>query len=323
MTWVRRGVASVAVSVVAVLVLAGCGSDATGSSGRPVVVATTPILGDIVSSTLGDAAEVVVLMPRGADPHAFQPSARQLGELRDASLVVANGLGLERGLHDALDAAAADGVNVLEVAPLLEPIAFADDHGHDEADHDESEHDHDHGDLDPHVWFDPSRMALAVGLIADAFVDAAPDADRDAVLATADAYAAELTALDAEVEETLATVLEDQRILVTNHDTFGYLADRYGFEVLGVVIPGGDTLAAPSASALDELADEIARHGVRAVFTDEGVSSDLARALAGEVGGDVQVVALFTDTLGALDGPSGTYVDLIRTDARRIADALG
>lgn len=323
MTWVRRGVASVAVSVVAVLVLAGCGSDATGSSGRPVVVATTPILGDIVSSTLGDAAEVVVLMPRGADPHAFQPSARQLGELRDASLVVANGLGLERGLHDALDAAAADGVNVLEVAPLLEPIAFAGDHGHDEADHDESEHDHDHGDLDPHVWFDPSRMALAVGLIADAFVDAAPDADRDAVLATADAYAAELTALDAEVEETLATVPEDERILVTNHDTFGYLADRYGFEVLGVVIPGGDTLAAPSASALDELADEIARHGVRAVFTDEGVSPDLARALAGEVGGDVQVVALFTDTLGAPDGPSGTYVDLIRTDARRIADALG
>jgi zinc/manganese transport system substrate-binding protein len=314
-----------------------CGDDgAATSSGRPTVVATTPVVGDIVASTLGDAADVVVLMPRGADPHAFEPSARQLGELRDADLLVANGLGLESGLSDALVSAESDGVPVLELAPELDPIGFASEHDHDESEHDESEHDesehdesdhdeseHEHGDLDPHVWFDPSRMAAAVPLIADAFVDAVPDADEGDVRAGADDYAAELLALDAEVEEILSGVPDDRRVLVTNHDTFGYFADRYGFEVLGVVLPGGDTLAAPSAAALESLAEEIEHHDVPVVFADEGVSSDLADALASEVGDAVEVVALFTDTLGDSGGPSGTYVDLVRTNTERIAEALG
>jgi zinc/manganese transport system substrate-binding protein len=309
-------------------VVVACGVDgAATSSGRPTVVATTPVVGDIVASTLGDAADVVVLMPRGADPHAFEPSARQLGELRDADLLVANGLGLESGLSDALAAAESDGVPVLELAPELDPIGFASEHDHDESEHDESEHDDEsedeHGDLDPHVWFDPSRMAAAVPLIADAFVDAVPDADEADVRAGADDYAAELLALDAEVEEILSGVPDDRRVLVTNHDTFGYFADRYGFEVLGVVLPGGDTLAAPSAAALESLAEEIEHHGVPVVFADEGVSSDLADALASEVGDAVEVVALFTDTLADSGGPSGTYVDLVRTNTERIAEALG
>ena len=299
-------------------VVAGCGNDsAATSSGRPTVVATTPVIGDVVASTLGDAADVVVLMPRGADPHAFEPSARQLGELRDADLVVSNGLGLESGLADALRAAESDGVPVVELAPELDPIGFAPEH-----DHGEDGADHEDGDLDPHVWFDPSRMAAAPTLIADAFVDAVPDADESSVRAGADDYSAELLALDAEVEEVLSGVPDDRRVLVTNHDTFGYFADRYGFEVLGVVLPGGDTLAAPSAAALDALAEEIEHHGVPVVFADEGVSSDLADALASEVGTDVEVVALFTDTLGDPGSPSGTYVDLMRTNAERIAEAL-
>lgn len=293
------------------------------------MVVTTPILGDVVASTLGDAADVRVVMPRGADPHAFEPSARQIAELGDATLIVANGLGLESQLHEPLDAAESDGVPLLEVAPELDPIELATEHDHDDDPADDDEHaddehadDDDHGDLDPHVWFDPSRIADAVPVIADAFLDAAPDADADAVRETADAYAEQLVALDAEVEEILADVPDERRVLVTNHDNLGYLADRYGFEVLGVVIPGGDTLAAPSAGALDELVDEIERHDATAVFTDEGVASDLADALAGEADTVVEVVALYTDTLGDEGGDSGTYVDLMRTNAERIAEAL-
>jgi zinc/manganese transport system substrate-binding protein len=323
MQTLRSLVVPCAMSLAFASVVVACGDDgAATSSGRPTVVATTPVVGDIVASTLGDEADVVVLMPRGADPHAFEPSARQLGELRDADLVVANGLGLESGLADALSAAESDGVPIVELAPELDPIEFASEHDHDETGHDEDEAHHEHGDLDPHVWFDASRMAAAVPLIADAFVAAVPDADENAIRSSADDYAAELLALDAEVEELLAGVPDDRRVLVTNHDTFGYFADRYGFEVLGVVLPGGDTLAAPSAAALEGLAEEVEHHGVPVVFADEGVSSDLADALASEVDDDVEVVALFTDTLGEPGGPSGTYVDLVRTNAERIAEAL-
>jgi zinc/manganese transport system substrate-binding protein len=324
--------------LVSAMVLAACGDESGSGSGSdtgaPLVVVTTPILGDVVASALGDAADVRVVMPRGADPHAFEASARQIAEMGDASLVVANGLGLESQLQEALEAAEGDGVPVLEVAPELDPIDFDVEHDHeeheDDASHegdeehedDEAGDEHDHGELDPHVWFDPSRMADAVPLIVDAFLDAAPDANPDEVRATADAFADELRALDAEVEEVLADIPADQRILVTNHDNLGYLADRYGFEVLGVVVPGGDTLAAPSAGALDELVEEIEHHDAPAVVTDEGVASDLADALAQEADTEVAVVALYTDTLGDEGGESGTYVEMMRTNAERIAEAL-
>ncbi|MFP4513582.1 MAG: metal ABC transporter substrate-binding protein, partial [Acidimicrobiales bacterium] len=116
--------------------LLACGEDTTGDGGeregdRPLIVATTSILGDVVSTLVGDTAEVEVVMPIGADPHDFEPSARQAARLRDASVVVANGLGLEVGLDSTLDAAASDGVTVLEVGELIDPLPFAaadDDH---------------------------------------------------------------------------------------------------------------------------------------------------------------------------------------------------
>jgi zinc/manganese transport system substrate-binding protein len=308
-----------------------CGTEASdgGSSGaadgQPVVVATTSVLGDVVQETLGDSVEVDVLMPRGTDPHAFEPSARDIAGLREATLIVSNGLGLEGGLSDVLEQAAADGVPVLEVAPEMDPLPLAPgghDHDHDEGDH--GGDDHDEGDeLDPHVWFDPSRMASAVPLIAEAYLAEVPDADADVVQASADDYAARLRELDQEVERILDEVPDDARYLVTNHGTFAYLADRYGFEVIGVVLPGGDTLAAPSAAALESLATEIDEHGVFAIFTDNTVSGDLAEVLAGETDTDVAVVGLFTDSLGEPDGPAATYVDMLLTNATRITGALG
>lgn len=308
----------------------GCADDGSGTDSRadaaPVVVATTSILGDVVQSTLGDSVEVEVIIPSGTDPHAFEPSARDIAGLRDATLIVSNGLGLEVGLADALNEASADGVPVLEVAPSMDPLPLAAGvHAHES---DEDEHDDEHGGegdaaLDPHVWFDPARMASALPAIADAYLAADPGADAGAVRAASDAYADELLDVDGEVETILAAVPESNRYLVTNHDTFGYLADRYGFEVVGVVIPGGDTLAESSAAALESLIDEIDSHGVRAIFTDNTVSGDVSRVLADETETDVEVVALFTDSLGESGGPADSYVALLRTDANRIAAALG
>ncbi len=124
-----------------------------------VVVATTSILGDVVSNVVGDAGEVEVLMAPGVDPHSFQASAAQAASLRAADLVVANGLGLEESLDDTLAAAQEDGAVVVEVAQDMDPIPFegADDHDHGA---DEQDVDADHQALDPHVWLDPQRMAV-------------------------------------------------------------------------------------------------------------------------------------------------------------------
>lgn len=311
-----RGVVG-AIAVLA-LALASCGDDDSGSAGGgPLVVVTTTILGDLVSTLVDDEAEVQVLMPIGVDPHDFEPSAQQAAQLRDADLVVVNGLDLEIGLAGALDSATSDGATVLEVGRLVDTLAVDD---HDDRDHD---HDHDHGEEDPHVWHDPARMASAVPGLADALIEAVPALDADATGERADALVTTLLDVDAEVEEILAVVAAERRYLVTNHDTFGYFADRYGFEVVGTVIPGGDTLAAPSAGDLAALVAEIDEHDLPAVFADNTVAPGLTRALADEAGRDVEVVTLFTDSLGEPGTDADTYVGMLRTNARLIADALG
>src|SRR3546814_156138 len=178
-----------------------------------------------------------------------------------------------------------------------------DEHG---AADDHTDHDHD-GD-DPHVFTDPARMAtIAEGLAAD-LMAAVPELDTDAGRERAAAYVAELRALDAEVAATLAAIPDERRVLVTNHDVFGYFADRYGFEVLGVVIPGGSTLAQPSAADLADLADAIEEAGVPTVFVETSARSRVAQALADE-GTAVEVVELYSESLGTDDSEAATYID--------------
>lgn len=330
-----------AMATAAALVVAACAGDqpaATGSDDRPLVVATTSILADITANVVGDLARVEVIMDIDTDPHDFEPSARQVALLRDADVVVANGLDLEEGLVATLQAAADDGVTVLEVAPQVNPLARSDeplldnhshegdsdghlDDGHlDDKPHGE-EAGHEHGDEDPHFWMDPTRVALAAEVIAST-VAANTTIDPDALEANTEAYTAELGELDAELAAQFATIAPEQRLLVTNHDAFGYLAERYGFTIVGTVIPTGSELAEPSASALAELAGLITELGVPAIFTENTSSPDLAETLAAEVGSAVSVVPLYSDSLGAPDSEAATYVMLMRTNGQRIADAL-
>ena len=320
------------VAVPALLLTAGCGSDGTDAAGGggPTVVVTTSILGDVVANVVGDEAVVDVLMPAGVDPHEFELSAAQAAALQEADVVVANGLGFEAGMADALDAAEQSGVPVLEVAPGLDPLPLAEgahDHAHDEDGHDEDEHaDEDgHADeegLDPHVFTDPARMADGVDQLAGALGDAVPALDTAVVADQAAAYADDLRATDAAIEEELADVPADRRVLVTNHEVFGYFADRYGFEVVGTVIPSGTTLAEPSSQELSELAGVIDEHDVPAIFADASSPADLADALADESGLDVEVVPLFTESLGEPGSGGETYLEMLRTNATAIADAL-
>jgi zinc/manganese transport system substrate-binding protein len=318
-------------------VLAGCGDDAAdttvadaGTTGdRPAVIATTTVLGDVASQVVGDAGTVEVLLPIGADPHGYQASAQQAAAVVEADLVVANGLGLEEGLHDVLESAAADGATVLEVTTLIEPIPFGGEgHDHDDEgeghDHDDEgdghDHGHDHGEYDPHIWFDPLRMADVAMGIAAALEESHPGGGWTE---RAEAYAADLAEADRQIVEILSAVPEENRNLVTSHGSFGYFADRYGFETVGTVIPGGSTLADPSSAELAALVTVILEEGVRAIFGETTDPSALVDAVAGEVGEDIAVVELYTGSLGPAGSGAETLIDMLLSNARAIAEALG
>ena len=165
-------------------------------------------------------------------------------------------------------------------------------------------------------------MAAAVDGIAAFLIANVEGIDANTVTEAAEAYHGELEALDAEVEALVADIPAENRVLITNHEVFGYFADRYGFEVAGAIIPSGSTLDGTSAGDLAELAELITDEGVPAIFSDVSASDQLAQTLADEVGGDVQVVELFTESLGDSDSEGATYIDMVRTNATRIAEAL-
>ncbi len=313
----KRWRAIIAVAVATAMTLGACGSSDSGDSGITVVV-TTSTLGDLVSNVAGSEATVVVLMPLGADPHSFSPSSQQVAEMNEADLVVVNGLGLEEGFAAVLDGVVADGGRVLELAPILDPIPFGpDDHDEDE-DHDE-EGDHDHS-VDPHVWMDPLRMAEAAVIVAAELDELDPDGgwtERGA------AYASELEDLHVEIEEELSAIDSSDRLFVTNHEALGYFAESYDFEVVGTVIPGGSTLGDPSSEALASLVETMRDLDVNAIFAETTQPSALADAVASELGGEVEVVELFTGSLGEPGSGAETLIEMLRTNASRIAQALG
>ncbi len=311
------------------LVLAACGdeddaavgSGDTSGSDRPTVVVTTTILGDVVEQVVGDQADVVTVMPIGADPHTFQASAQQAAEMRDADVLVVNGGGFEEGLVDVIDTATDDGAVTFEALSAVESLEYG-AAAHDHADEEHAdEHDHDHDGDDPHFFTDPVRMAQVVESLSEFLVEHVDGVDAPALESSADAYVAELEALDAEVRGLVEEIAEDDRVLVTNHEVFGYFADRYGFEVVGTVIPSGSTGDGASAGALAELAEIVEQEGVAAIFADVTASNDLANTLADEAGG-VAVVELFTESLGQPDSDGATYLDMVRTNAQRIVDGL-
>jgi zinc/manganese transport system substrate-binding protein len=292
---------------------AACGSGDAAGEERPLVVATTTILGDITANVAGDEATIEVLMPTGADPHSYEASARQAARLRDADLIIANGVGLEEGLLGVIAEAEAEGVAVLRVGELVDPKPFLDPGGGDGPGAGEGEN-----GLDPHVWMDPLRMVDAVELIGEALQPALGDDVRD----RAAAYQSALRELSGEIAAAIATIPPERRVLVTNHLAYGYYAQRYGLELLGTVIPAATTEAETSAAQFAALVELIERERVPAIFGSTTEPIRLAEAIAAEVGFDVEVIQLYTGSLGEAGSGAETYVEMMRTSTQRIVAAL-
>ena len=304
------------------LALTACGNgSSTLAPTDHGLVATTTIWADITSN-VACGEPVVAIIPTGADPHTFEPSLRDRQLLDNAAVVIANGSQLEESLLDLLATVAADGTAVVEMTPhvdLLHSVmgrigeivpadGVYDGSGDD---------DHGSSDIDPHIWQDPTRVAGALDVIASTLI--ANGRDPDQIQACTDAYRVELENLDAGITELLGSIPADRRFMVTNHDAFSYFAVRYGFEIVGTVIPSISTIAETSAAQLVHLAAVIADYQVPAIFTEQLASDADAESLAKRL--DVAVVPLTADSLDS-HGSASTYVGMLRSNAEAIAAAL-
>lgn len=332
----RRRLAGMAAGLLLVVsggALTGCGS---ATSDRPVVVVSTTILGDVVGAVVGDRAEVLTLMPPGSDPHSFEISPQEAARLRDADLVVSSGLGLEEGVQQHLDAAVGEGVPTFVAGDHVQVLPYVADDGAPDDGAPGDEPADEIGDEvvggtpaggaptvpDPHWWTDPRQMDAVVAALEPALAAALPQLDRTASSTAAADYRARLAQLDGDLAAGFAAVPPARRGLVTNHHVFGYLAHRYGFRVIGTVLPSGTALAAPSASDLDALVTDLETAGVRTIFADVAQPERLMQVLAQEADVQITVVSLYTESLGPPGGEAGTYLDMMRTNADLIRRGL-
>jgi zinc/manganese transport system substrate-binding protein len=296
------------IGVVLALVLAGCSDeDPSAPAGGPSIVVTYSILGSLVSDLVGDSARVTVLLPNGADPHEWEPSARDIETMTNADLLVENGLGLEGGMTDALMQAEHAGVQRFVAADYILVRHVGAGEGVDPSDPDQAV-----GAEDPHLWMDPLAMKEVVAALADQLnaelgIDVT---DRATILED------RLTALDDEVAEILAVVPPDDRKLVTGHESLGYFADRYGFTLLGAIIPSLTTQAETSSAQLAALEATILETGVKAIFTELGSDPSVAEAVGTDTG--ARVVEIAMHVLPA----DGSYFTFMTDIADLVADNL-
>lgn len=282
--------------------------------GRPLrVVATTSIIGDVVGRVGGSAIELTTLMRPGQDPHSYQPAAADLTAVADADVVFVNGWDLEQNLIASLQNIASQAV-IVPVSAGIVPLALG---THDAAEGGQ-------GAADPHTWLAVANVTQWTTNIATTLAALDP-ANAAAYTANAAEYAAELAELDASLRAQLAAVPEARRVLVTNHDAFGYFAAAYGFRVLGTMIPGASTLAEPTASDLAALVAAMRQENVCALFTETTVSSKLGQTVAAELDGcdTVQVLQLYSGALGAPGSGADTYSGMMQTNVDTIVSGLG
>jgi zinc/manganese transport system substrate-binding protein len=309
------------------------------------VVATFSILGDIVAEVGGERVEVTTLVGPDGDAHVFQPSPTDGRALAGADVIVANGLGFEGWMERLVEASGTTAALVTASDGII-PIAYgeedddhdehaghdhdhahADDEAHDHAHEHEHEHDHaaeaghdghDHGAFDPHAWQSVTNVALYVVNIERGLATADPEG-AETYRANAQAYLAELDALDAEVRAAVAALPEERRTVVTSHDAFSYFAADYGLTFLAP--QGVSTEAEASARDVAALITQIRDEGIAAVFVESIADRRLLDQIASEtdaaIGG-----TLYSDALSEPDGPAATYLDMMRHNLGQLAGAL-
>lgn len=276
------------------------------------VLAVESFLTDIAQNVAGDRLSIDTLMPLGIDPHAFEPSPRDVVKITECDLLIINGAGFESWLQPVLDSAGADHT-IMEASAGLQSRSPSEGEAVEE-------HEDEHHTGDPHFWLNPLNTIRYVENIRDALISADPDG-ADAYTKNAADYIKQLQALDEYIQDQVAAIPLEDRVIVTNHESFGYFADRYNFQIVGTVIPGVSTGAAPSAQQLAHLIDQIKTSGATAIFIETGANPQLAEQVAQETGVKV-ITDLYTHSITDAIGAAPTYIDMLKHNTLTIVNAL-
>ena len=286
-------------SLFCLVTVASCSSTAPANSpndtARPSIVVTYSVLGALVSELVGDAATVSVIIPDGQDPHDFEPSAKDIETINEATLVVSNGLDFEEGLIESLTAAEERGVAHFTITDHITTRDGGDSHT---------------AATDPHVWLSPHAMSEMIDDLARAIQDAL-NVD---VTAERNTLVTNLEALDVSVADRIKGL--DSCTLVTGHDELGYFAERYGCTVVGAVIPSFSTTAEASAGELADLEALVRDYDVPAIFTGIGTSSDVVEMLSSTLG--IPAIELSTHYMSGVS----TYEEFITRLVDQIVGGL-
>lgn len=325
----RRLLALTATTTAAAL-LASCGSGNSGADdqGGPSIITSFYPLEHATQAVVGDVAGVTVesLTSPGADAHDLELTPRQVGSISDSDLVVFSS-SMQPAVDEAVTAQAPDhSLDVGTVIDLLEPLDHeghdhgADD-GHDHAEDEEHAEDqghagHDHDGADPHFWLDPQRYATVAEAIADELAAVDPD-HAETYHANAQAFSAELDALDQEFATALADCEHDT--LVTTHEAFGYLADRYGLHQIGITGISPDAEASPARMA--EITREVEDLGVPTIYAESSLGGDLADVIAQETGTEVLVLDPIESITG--DSAGSDYAEVMRANLEALRQGQG
>lgn len=274
------------------------------------VVATTGMIADAARQVGGDQVEVTGLMGPGVDPHAYRQTRSDIVAMTRADLVLWHGLYLEAQMEGFFENLGRKRP-VVAVAEGIDPSKLL---AHD-----------DYADkYDPHVWMTPELWRDVVVEVQTALTETRPEA-ADTFAANAQAHLAELDRLMSYAQDTLGSVPDHNKVLVTAHDAFGYFGDSFGFEVLG--IQGISTQSEAGLNRIGELVDLLVDRQISAVFVESSVSDRSMRALiegAAAKGHEVTVGGeLFSDAMGEPGTYEGTYIGMLDHNVTVIADALG
>lgn len=291
-----------------VLLLSACGGPASRAASQttaPVVLTSTTFLADMTRNVAGDRVTVESLLSPGADPHEYQAVPSDVQKIAQSPVVIVNGLDYDQFIQPLLKSAGGTRL-VITASDGLEARQMQEENGETVT--------------DPHMWMNPTRVFKYVENIRDGLTKADPDG-AEVYKANADAYISQLKELDTWIKQQVAQIPPERRLLVTNHDSLGYFAEQYGFTVIGTIVPGVSSEAAPSAHQIAALIDEIKATGAPAAFLNISDNPHLADQIAAET--DIKVITdLYIETLSPSDGPAATYIEMMKYDVTQIVNAL-
>ncbi len=294
------------IGLLLVLSLAACSAPNTPQAGIKIVASTT-MVGDVVSQVGGKHIQLTVLYPVGADPHTFEPRPQDVAAIANAQIIFLNGLELEHSLQPVIDANATG--KVVKVSDGVDVLPFSGSEATSQS----------QATSDPHTWMDPNLVKVWVNNI-EAALTAQDPANAEDYAANAKSYLAQLTDLNAWIQNEVAQIPAENRKLVTDHENMGYFIHRYNFTLIGLVVDSLSTGASPSAQDLAKLEDLIRQQGVKAIFIGSTINPNLTDQVASDTG--TKVITINTESLGEQGSDTATYIQFMQKLVTTIVNGL-